>query len=289
MRLSVDTAGLPPPAHAQRRAVLLPRPARTARGSLHAPALDHARGAVRAAAGAAAAGADHRLRPVRDDDVRPAARERRSTSSATAGSRRPRSSLTRRTVCADLPVEAQPAAAHGGLSPARPAFRFADLRRLRRGHARVHLRAAVRAPDAGKTLPRARTQPPAADRQRFLQLAGAPVSAHGQAQASRPIRATSARCSPTITRCRTDGWSRSCSRSACARASTAAPRHSSPSCTRAGRKRQRPAAPSNGRQRAAALPAAGARDAGERDLHQLRARGPARRAAAQGRAATPPA
>ena len=42
-------------------------------------------------------------------------------------------------------------------------------------------------------------------------------------------------------------------------------------------------------QRAAALPAAGARNAGQRDLHQLCARGPGRRAAAQGRRSTPPA
>ncbi len=81
---------------------------------------------------------------------------------------------------------AQPAAAHGRLPPARPAVGLADLRGLRRGHARVHLRAAVRAPDAREALPRARAQPPAADRQRFLQLAGAAVPAHGQAPA--PVR-----------------------------------------------------------------------------------------------------
>ena len=72
----------------------------------------------------------------------------------------------------------------GRLPPARPAVGIADLRDLRRGHARVHLRAAVRAPDAGEAVPRARAQPPAADRQRFLQLARAAVPAHGEAQAS---------------------------------------------------------------------------------------------------------
>ena len=80
----------------------------------------------------------------------------------------------------------QPAAATGRLSPARPAVGLADLRDLRRGHARVHLRAAVRAPDAREAVPRARAQPPAADRQRFLELAGAAVPAHGQAPA--PVR-----------------------------------------------------------------------------------------------------
>ena len=44
----------------------------------------------------------------------------------------------------------------GRVSHARPALRVADLCRLRRGHAGVHLRAAVRAPDTGKAVSRAR-------------------------------------------------------------------------------------------------------------------------------------
>ena len=87
---------------------------------------------------------------------------------------------------ADLPAERSQLQRAGGLSPARPALGLADLCRFRRGHARVHLRAADRAPDAREALPRARAQPPAADRQRFLQLARATVPAHGQAQA--PVR-----------------------------------------------------------------------------------------------------
>ena len=58
---------------------------------------------------------------------------------------------------------------------------IADVRDLRRGHARVRLRAAKRAPDAREALPRARAQPPAPHRQQLLQLARAPVPAHGQA------------------------------------------------------------------------------------------------------------
>ena len=87
---------------------------------------------------------------------------------------------------ADLPVRARPAAAPGRLPPVRPALGLADLRDLRRGPAGVHLRAAERAPGAGEAVPRARAQPPAVHRQQLHQLAGAAVPAHGQAPA--PVR-----------------------------------------------------------------------------------------------------
>ena len=77
---------------------------------------------------------------------------------------------------------------------------------------------------------------------------------------------------------------RSCSRSACARASTAAPRSFVDELHRRWTARHKPARRHRARRGAAALPAAGTRDAGQRRLHQLRARGPARGAAAQGRA-----
>jgi hypothetical protein len=68
-----------------------------------------------------------------------------------------------------------------GLPPAGPPVRVAHLRDLGRGHAGIHLRAAKRAPDAGKALPRTRAQPPALHRQQLHQLARAAVPAHGQA------------------------------------------------------------------------------------------------------------
>ena len=58
------------------------------------------------------------------------------------------------------------AAAPGRLPPAWPPFGVADVCHLRRGHARIHLRAAERAPDSGEALSRTRAQPSAADRQR---------------------------------------------------------------------------------------------------------------------------
>ncbi len=160
---------------------------------------------------------------------------------------------------------------------------LADLRDLRRGPARIHLRAAERAPGAGEAVPRARAQPPAVHRQQFHQLAGAPVPAHGQAPA--PVRSARRRRGHggRPHQRRTSGWWPSCSRSACARASTRAPSASSTSCTRAGTRAASPRLRRAGG-RAAALPAAGARDAGQRGVHQLRARGSARRAADQGRA-----
>ena len=178
--------GLPQPLHAERRRLLLPRPARPARGSVHAPALDHARGRVRAAA--APCGSWRRSPTSTSSSPPPSIRcsSRRSTSSASAAPHRPKSIAYAPNRVADLPAEREPAAATGGLSPARPAVGVADLRDLRRGHARVHLRAAVRAPDAREAVPRARAQPPAAHRQQLLQLARAPVPAHGQAQA--PVR-----------------------------------------------------------------------------------------------------
>ena len=82
---------------------------------------------------------------------------------------------------ADLPAEREKLHAPGHLPPARAAVGVADLRHLRRGHARVHLRAAKRAPDAREALPRARAQSPAVHRQQLHQLARAPVPADGQA------------------------------------------------------------------------------------------------------------
>ncbi len=60
--------------HAERRRLLVPLVARPPRGGLHAHAQHPARRDLRAAAGAAPARADHRLRPLRHDDLRPAAR-----------------------------------------------------------------------------------------------------------------------------------------------------------------------------------------------------------------------
>ena len=84
-------------ADAERRRLLLPRPARPPRRGVHAAALDHARGAARAAAGAAAARADHRFRPVRHHDVRSAARAGDEPRTLRRASRRRKWSPMRRT------------------------------------------------------------------------------------------------------------------------------------------------------------------------------------------------
>ena len=96
-KLGVDIAQLPQPLHAERRRLLVPRHARPPRGGLHAPAHHPARASVRAAAGAAPARADHRLRPLRHHDLRSAARAGDQRRSASAARRRPRSSPTRPT------------------------------------------------------------------------------------------------------------------------------------------------------------------------------------------------
>src|SRR6185437_14897909 len=137
-----------------------------------------------------------------------------------------------------------------------------------------------RAPDARETLPRTRTQPFAADRQRFFQLAGAVVPAHGQAQAA----VGSARRDRSVRR-RPHLAGRTAGRV------PAAGQRAHPRVRRRGIVRRR-AAPALERaaaadssvvgfrhRRATTLPSARARDARERDLHQLRARGPARGAA----------
>ncbi len=283
-RLSVDIGRTAATADAQRRDVLLPRPARPPRGSVHAPALDHARSGVRAAAGVAAAGADHRFRSVRHHHVRSAARKRDQSRTLwrPAGGRGHR-------VCAQSrrrPAgRTQPAAAHAWSItcsagfPLRRRMSLSDEDMLeficalqsehltpeKLFHELEHNHLLLIGSDFSNWLARL-----------FLRMA----------KRKRLVRSARchAKCSPTTTPCRTGGWWRSCSRSACARASTAAPKRSSPNCTRAGAsasvRRRQPTV----RQRTAALPAAGARDAGERDLHQLRARGPARRAASEGRA-----
>ena len=74
-RLNVDVSQLAAALHAERRGLLVPRRPRPARRGLRAPA-QHPEGcSLRAAAGAAPPGRDHGLRPVRLDDLRPAARD----------------------------------------------------------------------------------------------------------------------------------------------------------------------------------------------------------------------
>ena len=159
----------------------------------------------------------------------------------------------------------------------------AHVRDLRRGHARVHLRAAERAPDAREALPRARAQPPAAHRQQLHQLARASLPAHGQAPPPlRPARrGRGAGRQPFGQRRAPDGLPAAGERA-----------HARLQRRREVRRRAAPPlddAPRAGRgdpagRRAAALPAPRARDARQRGLHQLRARGPAGGAEAQGRA-----
>ena len=73
-KLSVDIAQLPQPYTLNDVVCWFLVVARPARGGLHAPAQHPARREFRAAAGAAPARADHRLRPLRHDDLRSAAR-----------------------------------------------------------------------------------------------------------------------------------------------------------------------------------------------------------------------
>ena len=73
-KLGVDTSQLPQPYTLNDVVCWFLVVARPARGSLHAAAQHPARRELRAAAGAAPARADHRLRPVRHDDLRSAAR-----------------------------------------------------------------------------------------------------------------------------------------------------------------------------------------------------------------------
>ena len=135
----------------------------------------------------------------------------------------------------------------------------------------------------GEALPRARAQSPAADRQRFLQLAGAPVPAHGQAPAGCPIRRDVGEVladDHTMQDERLDGVPAAGERAHARLRRRRAVRRRAASP--AGWRGSKPARAARRRARAAALPAAGARDAGQRGLHQLRARGPACRAAAEG-------
>ncbi len=166
--------------HAERRGVLVSVGARPPRGHVHAHAQRAARGEFSAAEGVAAAGGDHRLRSLRLHDLR-----------FDAGKRDQRRALRRRAVHRGVELYAQPRgrpaeraraiAAPRRLSPAGPLLGLAHLRRVRRGHARIRVRAAERAPHARKALLRTRAQPPADHRQQLLELAGAPVPAHGQA------------------------------------------------------------------------------------------------------------
>ena len=184
-RLGVDTAQLPQPLHAQRRRLLVPRrPTAGARTPTRGCA------AILREATFAPPPALRQLAEITDFDLfvtttfdslleQAINAERFGGAQSTEVDR-----ATRPTASPTFRAEREQLQRARRLPPARPAVRLADLRDLRRGHARVRLRAAERAPHAGEALPRARAQPPAAHRQQVLQLAGAAVPAHGQAPAA---------------------------------------------------------------------------------------------------------
>ena len=200
---NVDTAQLPQPYTLNDVVCWFLAVARPARGGLHAPAQHPARRELRAAARAAPARADHRLRPLRHHDLRSAARagDQRRALPGRAIDRGHRLRAEPRRRPRD---RARPAAAPGGLSPARAPVRVAHLRHLRRGHAGVHLRAAKRAPDAREALPRARAQPPAASSAAASPTGSRACSCAWPSATASPIRATWARCSPTAIPATTD-------------------------------------------------------------------------------------
>ena len=238
-RLNVNVAELAAALHPERRRVLVPRRPRPARGGLRAPARHHQRRQLRAARRRCAG--SPRSRTSICSSPPPSIRCSRwpSTWSDSTARPRPRCWPTRPTASSILPCERDRAAAAGRLPSVRQALGLADLRDLGRGSARVHLRAAERASGSREAVPRARAQSSAVHRQQLHQLAGAAVPAHGEASAAvrPPRRGRSAR--RRSQQRRTIGWWPSCSRSACAPASTWAPNASSTSCTRRWQARRR--------------------------------------------------
>src|SRR5882757_357605 len=145
-KLSVDVTELPQP-YTLNDVVPVPRHPRAARGSL-CPTAKHPAGCQPRAVGkSATSGREHRFRSVRLHHFRSA-----------AGDGHQSRAIRRLCVhgCGQLCAQSRggsaggtrPAAAAAGLPPVRSRLRLADLRDLRRGPARIHLRAPERTPGA---------------------------------------------------------------------------------------------------------------------------------------------
>ncbi len=281
-RLQVDTSGLPQPLSLN-DVVCCYLGQRGRREEAYTRLrVDHARGRVRAAARPAPARADHRFRPVRDHDVRPAARAGDQPRALSAASRPPRSSPMRRTASPTFPSSAAscsaPVVYHllGRLS-ASPTYVISDEDMLeficalqcehltpeKLFHELEHNHLLLIGSDFSNWLARLFLR--MAKRQRLSDPrdVGEVLADDHTMQDERLV----AFLQQVSVRTRVYGGAESFVAELHARWTQAAG--------------GRPAAPRR-LERAAALPAARPRDAGQRRLHQLRARGPAGRAAAQG-------
>ena len=224
---------------------------------------------------------DPRIRPVRHDHLRPAARDARSTWSGSAAPPAPRCSPTRPIASPTCRPSATACSGRSCIT----CSAGSPLRRTTSSPTRTCWSSSARC--------RASTW-----RRRSCSTNSSTTTSSSSAATSRTgwracscawrsasacrTRATSARCWPTTTAARTSASCRSCSRSASAPASTPAPARFVHELHERLSARRKPAAGAGWRQRRGAHPPARARDAGQRRVHQLRTRGPRGRAAAQG-------